>query len=294
MKKLIRTLTLTIGVCLALLCSAQAIELKTGIGIVETNGLRLRAKPSTEADILDNASYGDNVVIIRESGDFYLVDYNLQIGYMAKGYVTFKERENVAKTERERDNLAVYFMDAYNSLGNYEKAIQYARQGLAGKFRIVGMEGHFYDVIFSAMQQLGKSRQEQLDLLDEAMEHHPEEICFVMEKGYVLWQAKDYLSAKVYLEKGLTMRQDFEAKLAQGQLLTDSSLRLLPYVYHALGDIAYKSGNKAQAAELFLQGIMVYKYAGELLAGLYNCLRDGDTVEIIQLINSLYDSYRLH
>ena len=85
MKKLIRTLTLAIGVCLALLCSAPAIELKTGIGIVETNGLRLRAKPSTEAEILDNASYGDNVVIIRESGDFYLVDYNLQIGYMAKG-----------------------------------------------------------------------------------------------------------------------------------------------------------------------------------------------------------------
>ena len=57
--------------------------------------MRLRAKPSTEADILDNASSGDNEVIIRESGDFYLVDYNLQIGYMAKGYVTFKERENV-------------------------------------------------------------------------------------------------------------------------------------------------------------------------------------------------------
>ena len=35
------------------------------------------------------------MVIIRESADFYLVDYNLQIGYMAKGYVTSKERENV-------------------------------------------------------------------------------------------------------------------------------------------------------------------------------------------------------
>ena len=95
MKKIIRMLTLTLGVLLALLCSAQAIELKIGIGIVETGGLRLRAKPSTEADILDSASYGDNVVVIRESGDFYLVDYNLQIGYMAKQYVTFKERENV-------------------------------------------------------------------------------------------------------------------------------------------------------------------------------------------------------
>ena len=95
MKKIIRTLTLLVGVCLALLCSAQAIELKTGIGIVETSGLRLRAKPSTDADILDSASYGDNVVVIRESGDFYLVDYNLQIGYMARQYVSFKERENV-------------------------------------------------------------------------------------------------------------------------------------------------------------------------------------------------------
>ena len=95
MKKRIRRLTLLCGTMLALTLSAQAVELKSGIGIVETNGLRLRAKPSTEASILDNASFGDNVVIIREAGDFYLVDYNLQIGYMSKDYVTFKERENI-------------------------------------------------------------------------------------------------------------------------------------------------------------------------------------------------------
>ncbi len=74
---------------------AAAVELKTGIGIVETGGLRLRAQANTDCEILANAGYGDNVVIIRESGDFYLVDYNLQIGYMAKEYITFKERENV-------------------------------------------------------------------------------------------------------------------------------------------------------------------------------------------------------
>ena len=74
---------------------AFAIELKTGIGIVETSGLRLRAKPNTDCEVLANASYGDSVVIIRDAGDFYLVDYNLQIGYMAKQYITFKERENI-------------------------------------------------------------------------------------------------------------------------------------------------------------------------------------------------------
>ena len=95
--------TLPVLTALLLICAtltamtlpAFAIELKTGIGIVETSGLRLRAKPNTDCEILANASYGDSVVIIRDAGDFYLVDYNLQIGYMAKQYITFKERENI-------------------------------------------------------------------------------------------------------------------------------------------------------------------------------------------------------
>lgn len=229
-----------------------------------------------------------------------LVNNDWQIyhtGYSASNFrqkaernlILLNERAKAAKTKQEKDNLSIYFMDAYNSLGEYEKAIQYARQGLSAKIRVIGMEGHFFDVIFSAMQHLGKSRREQLALLDEAIEYHPEEACFIMEKGYVLWKEKDYLSAREYLKKGLAMRQDFEAKLAQGKLLTDSSLRLLPYVYHALGDIAYKRGDKAKAAELFFQGLKVHKYTGDLLAGLYNCLCDGDTIEIIQIFNSLYN-----
>lgn len=206
-----------------------------------------------------------------------------------RNIVMLQEKAKQAKTQKEKDQLAAYFMDAYNSLGDYEQAIQCARQCLAANIKLIGMEGHFYEVIFSAMQQLGKSRQEQLVLLDEAIAHHPEEACFVLEKGYVLWQERDYLSAREYLCRGLELRRVFEVKLARGQLLTDSSLRLLPYVYHALGDIAYKSGDKSQAAELFLQGIEVHKYTRELLAGLYNCLRGGDTVDIIQLFNSLYD-----
>ena len=93
-----RLVTLIIAVSIIASCmvmGASAIELKTGIGIVQANGLRLRAKPNTDAEILANASYGDNVVIIREVDGWYLVDYNLIIGYMAKDYVTFKERENV-------------------------------------------------------------------------------------------------------------------------------------------------------------------------------------------------------
>ena len=98
MKLARRLLTVVLAAAIFASCfvtGASAIELKTGIGIVQANGLRLRAKPNTDAEILANASYGDNVVIIREVDGWYLVDYNLIIGYMAKDYVSFKERENV-------------------------------------------------------------------------------------------------------------------------------------------------------------------------------------------------------
>ena len=63
----IRLLTVILAVCVFVSMfslGASAIELKTGIGIVESSGLRLRAKPNTDAEILATAAYGDQVVII--------------------------------------------------------------------------------------------------------------------------------------------------------------------------------------------------------------------------------------
>ena len=74
---------------------AQATELETGIGEITASSLRLRAKPSTDSEILATAVGGDCVVIIREVGDWYLVNYNLKIGYMAKEYIEFNEKKNI-------------------------------------------------------------------------------------------------------------------------------------------------------------------------------------------------------
>lgn len=85
---------MSVAVIAAITICASATELKTGIGVVNSS-LRLRAKPNTDADIISTAAPGDNVVIIREVDGWYLVDYNLDIGYMSADYITFKERENV-------------------------------------------------------------------------------------------------------------------------------------------------------------------------------------------------------
>ncbi len=99
MKRLYRYISL-ITVLALLLTSmtvfANATELKTGIGIVTANsGLRLRAAADADSQVINTAASGDNVVIIGERGDWYLVDYNLDIGYMSAEYIETKERENV-------------------------------------------------------------------------------------------------------------------------------------------------------------------------------------------------------
>lgn len=93
-KRLFFLSTMVVAATAAISISASATELKTGIGVVETS-LRLRESASTNSDTISIASPGDNVVIIREVDGWYLVDYNLDIGYMSSDYITFKERENV-------------------------------------------------------------------------------------------------------------------------------------------------------------------------------------------------------
>lgn len=98
MKKFIRlffVLAIVVTVFAAIVVSANATELKTGIGIVQTGALRVREKPSTGSDVIATAHSGDAVIIIKEVNGWYLCSYNLKIGYVSADYVQFKEKENV-------------------------------------------------------------------------------------------------------------------------------------------------------------------------------------------------------
>ena len=87
--------------CLAVLlvtllpAQAEATEMKSGIGTVTASALRLRSSPSSDSKILATAAAGDKVVVLRRVGDWYLVNYNLEIGYMHRDYLTVSDRENV-------------------------------------------------------------------------------------------------------------------------------------------------------------------------------------------------------
>lgn len=137
-------LLLSVAVIAAISICASATELKTGIGIVQSNGLRLRAKPSTNADIISSASYGDSVVIIREVDGWYLVDYNLDIGYMSADYITFKERENVELGYGKVNTSAVNMRSTPSSDGDMVCQLAYG-----DKAYIIGFNCGWYKVQYN-------------------------------------------------------------------------------------------------------------------------------------------------
>jgi len=147
------TMALILGFCLC----ASAAELKTGIGTVETDGLRLRAKPNTDAEIMAHAMHGDHVVIIRRVDDWYLVDYNLEIGYMSSDYISFDDPKNIDLGYGEVNTSTVNMRTSPSSDGNLITQLT-----LGEKAYIIGFNSDWYKVQYDGMT--GYIRSDLLDL----------------------------------------------------------------------------------------------------------------------------------
>lgn len=99
MKRLVRLFILAfclVAVLMVTSVSASATDLKIGIGIVDASGLRLRSAPSTDSTTISTAANGDKVVVLADYGDWYFVNYNLNVGYMSADYLDVLDKENVA------------------------------------------------------------------------------------------------------------------------------------------------------------------------------------------------------
>ncbi|MBE6984333.1 MAG: NlpC/P60 family protein [Ruminococcaceae bacterium] len=127
-------LTLSIGI--------SATELKTAIGTVETrSGLRLREKASIVSDTICIAPYQDQVVIIRKVNDWYLVNYNLHIGYMHADYLSIDYRTDI---DLGTGSLDPWLTNVRSSASTDSKVVKQVHGG--DKVEILGFDNGWYKV----------------------------------------------------------------------------------------------------------------------------------------------------
>ena len=208
MKRITRLLTVLMLVLAVTACAvlpAAATELKTGIGVVEANGgLRVRAKPNTSAKILATAHDGDSVVIIRRVGQWYLVNYNLHIGYIHSDYVTYKSRENIDLGKGSVDPAVANLRSGPSTSSSLVAQLK------AGEtVQIIGFNANWYKVTYGS--KTGYIRSDLMTLLEKP--------------------AQNYGTAATLTTNGSTGTGASSSSTSAGQKIADYALQYVGYRY---------------------------------------------------------------
>ena len=134
-------------------------SIKTGIAFVEATSLRLRSGPGKTYATLAYAHNNEVVVLLGKSGDWYKVNYNLQVGYMHKDYLRVTTRENAelgyGRVNGSRVNIRSGPTTGYGVV---------AQASLGDKAYIIGINNQWFKVIYG--DRIGYIRSDYLDLTE--------------------------------------------------------------------------------------------------------------------------------
>lgn len=239
---------------------------------------------------LENAQ-GNKKMVFAEKLEFIHTGYSSSVirSKSERNLPMLLEELEKAQTEKERQRLYPYLMDAYNTLGQYEKTIYYGEKCISAGYQMIGGEGSFYETIIMAMYNAGRPVGDVLDMINRAEGEYPHEPFFAFTRGMALEKNGDMLGAEQAVLHGLELRKVQEDKIRQGMGISDTSRGLLPYAYERLGNIYSLKNDKQRAAENYLLALKQHKYQGDSLRGLCRMLAGTEDVELIELLNSLYE-----
>lgn len=114
-----------------------------GIGFVNASSLRLRSEANTSSSIIDTASSNECVVVISKYGEWYKVNYNLQLGYMHEDYLDVATKENAELGYGKITGNGVNLRSAPST-----SAAVVAVSTQSDKCYIIGINEGWYKVIF--------------------------------------------------------------------------------------------------------------------------------------------------
>ncbi len=211
--------------------------------------------------------------------------------------------QNEIARGRSELELSRYLCECYLGLEDMEKCLHYGWMYINQGRQPVTFAARCHRILLAyyAEHHDVDSVEQRYRLAKLATEQFPEVPDFWAEYGESLAQQKKYGEAAAAMDKASQLLQDYQGMEPSmlkeknlGQIVADRGRKFRRL---AQADDAYASGSRAlqegklsQAAELFFQGIQEYKYHQGLLQGLYQCLAGNDLVDIVQLLNSIYDS----
>lgn len=194
--------------------------------------------------------------------------------------------EQKRRGELPADNF--YLADCYASLGEYDKAITYARRTIEARVRFLGMSNHPYLLLIRLLIAAARPAAEVDEAIASARERFPKLPEFPMMAGLAAWQRKEYLQAEKELRQGLALYHRWQEEPNRDVYVGDQATNLLPEVYDDLGQLAMMRGDIIEAGQCLTMSLKERR-SDDRLARLCHVLRSLPPTEAIVILNQLYD-----
>lgn len=188
-----------------------------------------------------------------------------------------------------------YLSDCYYSLGNHEKAIEYAKKHIASGDRITGDETSTYTNLITSRYILGQPASELLAETEDAIRRFPCTAAFHFLLGVSYYRDKDYLSAAKWFDKGFNIyaRIQERSDLDPAARITGANTgeNYLPIACFQRGMIYDLQGNLQKAVESITTSLKAYPYNQEYLSVLLRLLaKSRPADDIIKKLSALYST----
>ncbi|WP_051598423.1 glycosyltransferase family 2 protein [Selenomonas ruminantium] len=182
-----------------------------------------------------------------------------------------------------------YLMDIWYGLGNPDKAIAYAKLLLAQEKLSLDLRGRAYETWASCCIEHRYPAEETAACLQAAIRACPDLAEFPLMRGLWRFERREYLLAKVDLNRGLELEKAYNKNSIEGVM--DNAARLLPSVYWRLGELAEMQGDGQKAQDFYVQGLRANRYHRGLFAAFWRFLRRQgiEAADSIAVLNALYN-----
>ncbi len=177
-----------------------------------------------------------------------------------------------------------YLLDCYIGLGEYEKAIKYAKLHIESAATSVGSESDVYRNLIIALNAIQAEPKEIELYCETAIRKFPAIPDFYIYKGMLRLQQKDFLTAKEFLEKAYDLSQKAQYDCNDS---TNYS-QLMVGLYCHLAETFYQLGERKNAEAYLAMGLKENRYNEEVFATAHEFLKNKPADEVIRFLDQYY------
>jgi len=235
--------------------------------------------------------------LIHKGGILRLLEENSAIEVYHTGYsssiINSKLERNLKILQMEIAEFGekrrhyLYLLDCYYGLANYDQAIHYAKKCVAEKVAPLGQESMVYRRWIDSLLFSGGTNEDLLSVVELAIKKYPNLPEFYWNKGKFLFDQKNYVEAEDCLRAALKKINLGKIKGASGTFETK-----LTFLYYVLGEIFRRKGNIEEALSFLIKSLELDRYNKPAVESLYKSIRTCDPVDIIEILQHLYDGTR--